>query len=180
MVLSVPYSPFQWTGFCRCIHEKQSSRHCLAKPQPRSSHPRDIHKPQLKTYFGWGFTIWIASVQPGFPQSNQHQRVPTPQLHTVQVDCAPWGYVDNSTVFQGFPCSMGIFRHYNTDIHKHRRQLWRIMRQKYYLSWDNTGLSTAWATRGAQNWQGGNRMICITFIMFAIFPKLQPVDNVIR
>lgn len=23
-------------------------------------------------------------------------------------------------------------------------------------------------------------MICITFIMFAIFPKFQPVDNVIR
>ena len=105
---------------------------CSAKPQLRSSHPRDIHKPQLKAYFGWGFTLCIAHVQPGFPQSC-----------TAQADRPPWGHVDNSPVLPGLPCSMGIFGHYSVVIHKRRRRLQPIVRQKCGVNWGNIELCTA-------------------------------------
>ena len=167
--MSVPYSPVSTNQVCHCIRRKQSSWQCSVKPQPRSSHPRDIHKPQLKAYFGWGFTLCIAHVQPGFPQSC-----------TAQADRPPWGHVDNSPILPGLPCSMGIFGHYSVVIRKRRRRLWPMVRQKCGVNWGNIELCTARAAWAAQNRQGGNCMICTTFIKFAIFPKSQPVDNIIR
>jgi len=111
----------------------------------------------------------IAHVQPGFPQSC-----------TTQADRPPWGHVDNSPVLPGLPCSMGIFGHYSVVIHKRRRRLCPIVRQKCGLNWGNIELCTARAAWATQNRQGGNCMICTTFIKFAIFPKSQPVDNIIR
>ena len=55
-----------------------------------------------------------------------------------------------------------------------------MVRQKCGVNWGNIELYTARAAWAAQNRQGGNCMICTTFIKFAIFPKSQPVDNIIR